>query len=173
MEEELFVQFNKIANSILHSKSKEQENVVEARSRENSEVAPDKESELKAKSSPPSVTSPEDKIPFMKVKALQVSKQIWFQFPSIKSLVESLKNTFLGWIFIKACMWQDRLLSVPDSQCSRNWNNVKLETKNRGFKKSGVKLHVEAIVGFRTYLISCSEKFTTTSLAGLKSLLLH
>lgn len=74
MEEELFVQFNKIANSILHSKSKEQEN-VEARSRENSEVAPDKESELKAKSSPPSVTSAEDKIPLMKVKALQVSKQ--------------------------------------------------------------------------------------------------
>ncbi|XP_073249807.1 codanin-1-like [Porites lutea] len=72
MEEELFVQFNKIANSILHSKSKEQENVVEARSRENSEVAPDKESELKAKSSPPSVPSAEDKIPFMKVKALQV-----------------------------------------------------------------------------------------------------
>ena len=105
MEEELFVQFNKIANSILHSKSKEQENVVEARSRENSEVAPDKESELKAKSSPPSVTSAEDKIPFMKVKALQVSKQIWLQFPSIKSLVESLKNTFLGWIFIQACMF--------------------------------------------------------------------
>ena len=73
MEEELFVQFNKIANSILHSKSKEQENVVEA-SRENSEVAPDKECELIAKSSPSSVTSAEDKIPFMKVKALQVSK---------------------------------------------------------------------------------------------------
>ena len=104
MEEELFVQFNKIANSILHSKSKEQENVVEARSRENSEVAPDKESELKATSSPPGVTSAEDKIPFMKVKALQVSKQIWLQFPSIKS-VESLKNTFLGWIFIQACMF--------------------------------------------------------------------
>ena len=70
-------------------------------------------------------------------------------------------------------MWQDRSLSVPEFQCSRNENNVKLETKNRGFKKSGVKLHVKAIVGFRTYLINCSEKFTTTSLARLKSLLLH
>ena len=120
MEEELFVQFNKIANSILHSKSKEQENVVEARSRENSEVAPDKESELKAKSSPPGVTSAEDKIPFMKVKALQVSKQ--FDYSSHRlSHSSNLSKTRSSVEFLsrRAC-FQDLLLSVPDSQCSRN-----------------------------------------------------
>ena len=75
MEEELFAQFNKIVNSILHSKSREQQSTVKASPREeNSEKIPEKDCEVKSKSSVSGLFSGENN-PVMKVKALQVDVQ--------------------------------------------------------------------------------------------------
>ena len=84
MEEELFAQFNKIANSILHSKSKEQRTAVEAGPQnENTRQRPEKEREVKTKCCKPSGVSPETTTPALKVKALQVNilmrREEWFK----------------------------------------------------------------------------------------------
>ena len=71
MEEELFAQFNKIANSILYSKSKEQQNTVESSTR--SEEIPGKQCEVNVKRHVPGGISGQNINPIMKIKALQVN----------------------------------------------------------------------------------------------------
>ena len=79
MDEELFAQFNKIASSTLHSKSREQQSTVEASPRvENSEKICEKDCEVKSKSSVPGLFSGENS-PVLKVKALQVDAQLQSQ----------------------------------------------------------------------------------------------
>ena len=75
MEEELFAQFNKIANSILYSKSKEQQNTVVSSRR--SEEIPGKQCEVNAKCHVPGGISGQNINPVMKIKALQVDEQLW------------------------------------------------------------------------------------------------
>ena len=73
MEEELFAQFNKIANSILHSKAKEQSRDVEAgKCSGNTEQIPEQESKGNVKCCKPVGLSGEAVNPAMKVRALQV-----------------------------------------------------------------------------------------------------
>ena len=74
MEEELFAQFNKIANSILYSKSKEQQNAVESSTR--SEEITSKQCEVNAKCHVPGGISGQNINPVMKIKALQVDEHL-------------------------------------------------------------------------------------------------
>jgi len=76
MEEGLFLQFNKIANSILHSKSKEQR-ILDSQSDANTKQIPENGCEVKTKCSKPGGCLPESVSPAMKVKALQVNKIIF------------------------------------------------------------------------------------------------
>ena len=75
IEEELFAQFNKIANSILHSKSKEQQNTVESSPRNgNSGNVSLQEYDVKGNCSVPGGLPGENTNPVMKIKALQVDE---------------------------------------------------------------------------------------------------
>ena len=78
MEEELFAQFNKIANSILYSKSKEQQNAVASSTRDghSEEEITGKECEIKTKCHVPGGISGQNINPVMKIKALQVDEQL-------------------------------------------------------------------------------------------------
>lgn len=74
MEEGLFVQFNKIANSILNSKSKEQR-ILDGQSDANTKQRePENACEVKIKCCKPRGCLLESVTPAMKVKALQVNK---------------------------------------------------------------------------------------------------
>ena len=74
MEEGLFVQFNKIANSILNSKSKEQR-ILDGQSDANTKQRePENDCEVKTKCCKPRGCLLESVTPAMKVKALQVNK---------------------------------------------------------------------------------------------------
>ena len=76
VEEQLFAQFNKIANSILCSKSKEEPNTVECSlGSENVKQTSEKECEVKENCSSPDIFSRENSSPLMKIKALQVGEQ--------------------------------------------------------------------------------------------------
>ena len=78
MEEGLFVQFNKIANSILNSKSKEQR-ILDSQSGANTKQIPENGCEVKTKCCKPGGCLLESVTPAMKVKALQVNKTIFFE----------------------------------------------------------------------------------------------
>jgi len=86
MEEGLFLQFNKIANSILHSKSKEQR-ILDSQSDANTKQIPENGCEVETKCCKPGGCLPESVSPAMKVKALQAvlseqSKLLAMQSPS-------------------------------------------------------------------------------------------
>ena len=79
MEEGLFVQFDKIANSILNSKSKEQR-IRDSQSDANTKQIPENVCEVKAKCCKQlGGCLPGSATPAMKVKALQVNKTISFE----------------------------------------------------------------------------------------------
>ena len=97
MEEELFAQFNKIANSILHLKSKEQRTEAEdSLSDTNTKQMPGKGCEVTAKCREPSACSLENVNPAMKIRALQVNNVfekhssvfLWSPSPSKKKKTE-------------------------------------------------------------------------------------
>lgn len=72
----MFAQFNKIASSILCSKSKEEPNTVECSlGSENVKQTSEKECEVKENCSSPDIFSRENSSPLMKIKALQVGEQ--------------------------------------------------------------------------------------------------
>ena len=74
MEEGLFVQFNKIANSILNSKSKERR-ILDGQSDANTKQRePENACEVKTKCCKPRGCLLESVTPAVKVKALQVNK---------------------------------------------------------------------------------------------------
>jgi len=77
MEEGLFLQFNKIANSILHSKSKEQR-ILDSQSNANTKQIPENGYEVETKCCRAAGCSLERVSPAMEVKALQVKKIIFF-----------------------------------------------------------------------------------------------
>lgn len=85
MEEGLFVQFNKIANSILHSKSKEQR-ITDGQSDGNTKQIPESDCEVKTKYCKPGGCLLESVSPAVKVRALQVNKIIFFEHHSPFSL---------------------------------------------------------------------------------------
>ena len=72
MEEGLFAQFNKIANSILHSNSKEQK-ILDGQSDKNTKQIPVNDCEVKTKCCKPEGCLPQSVSPALKVKALQVN----------------------------------------------------------------------------------------------------
>jgi len=78
MEEGLFLQFNKIASSTLHSKSKEQR-IFDSQSNANAKQIPEKGYEVETKCCRPAGCSLERVFPAMQVKALQVNKIIFFK----------------------------------------------------------------------------------------------
>ena len=78
MEEGLFVQFNKITNSILNSKSKEQR-IRDSQSDANTKQIPENGCEVQTKCCKPGGCLPESVSLAMKVKALQVNKIIFFE----------------------------------------------------------------------------------------------
>ena len=75
MEEGLFVQFNKIANSIVHSKSKEQR-IPNSQSDANTKQIPENGCEVKTKCCKPGECLLESVAPAVKVKELQVNERI-------------------------------------------------------------------------------------------------
>lgn len=101
MEEGLFVQFDKIANSILNSKSKEQR-IFDSQSAANTKQIPENGGEVKTECcKQPGGCLRESATPVMKVKALQVNKTVFFEqlspfplcFPNMFNLkVQCLKQ---------------------------------------------------------------------------------
>jgi len=90
MEEGLFLQFNKIANSILHSKSKEQR-ILDGQSNANIRQIPENGCEVKTTRCKPEECLLESASPAMKVKALQVNKIIFFKQHPLFFLCAPLK----------------------------------------------------------------------------------
>ena len=87
MDEGLFLQFNKIANSILHSKSKEQR-ILDCQSNANTKQISENGCEVKTKCCKPAECLLESASPAIKVKALQVNKIIFFkQHPRFFSML--------------------------------------------------------------------------------------
>lgn len=79
MEEGLFVQFDKIANSILNSKSKEQR-ILDSQSDANTKQIPGNGCEVKTECcKQPGGSLRESATPAMKVKALQASETIFIE----------------------------------------------------------------------------------------------
>ena len=81
VDEELFAQFNKIANSILCSKSKEQNSAIESLSKEGQS---DEKDSPTAKSSCCSKLATQSDNPIMIIKALQVCERFLSEFSSFK-----------------------------------------------------------------------------------------
>lgn len=103
MEEGLFAQFNKIANSILHSNSKEQK-ILDGQSDKNTKQIPENDCEVKTKCCKPGGCLLESVSPALKVKALQVERHSPFSLSSHKMLNSTVWSVVL---VLAACVMEN------------------------------------------------------------------